>query len=187
MFFIVNKTKTPITIGDISVSLGPRQAIDLDKVMSRDKSESSKSLKVAVRRGDIEIRVKDILEAHSPSPANNSVNDIGDIKKEIVGEMKSFMKELLQNQGGGISKEDLKEIISSIPKQEAIVYQSDQKNNVIKKDEEVEIDDTILSAMGARAVNNIVKNTEIKASKYEENKTDNTILSNIDELESLLG
>jgi len=31
MFFIVNKTRKNITISDIKVSLGPRQAIDLDK------------------------------------------------------------------------------------------------------------------------------------------------------------
>ena len=42
MFFIVNKTKQHISLPDIKISLGPRQAIDLDKIMSREESEKSR-------------------------------------------------------------------------------------------------------------------------------------------------
>ena len=45
MFFIINKTKRNIIISDIKVSLGPRQAIDLDKMIDRDISDKSKDLK----------------------------------------------------------------------------------------------------------------------------------------------
>ena len=78
MFFIVNKTKRNITLGDLGVNLGPRQAIDLDKArIPRSKSEASKSLKMAQKSGDVEVRFKDkpksritplIIEKINPNP-----------------------------------------------------------------------------------------------------------------------
>ena len=107
MFFIVNKTKGPITLGDIGVSLGPRQAVDLDKIMKRSKSDQSQSLKSANAKGDIEIRVKDVKKSNDTidiKVKSNSSNDLKSMKEEIVGEVKEAVKELLNSQTKGISK-----------------------------------------------------------------------------------
>lgn len=188
MFFIVNKTKGTITLGDLGISLGPRQAIDLDRVMKRDRSEDSQSLKDAKKNGAIEVRIKD-------DPKSNKVPDIKSIyqgpdlrsvKDEIIGEMKGVMKDFLKGQVGGVSKEDLQALINAMPKStETVIIR--QEGEKIREDEEVEMDEEILGEMNKRAVNETVKNTKIKSVHYKEKHEENTILSNADELENLLG
>jgi len=190
VFFIVNKTKRNITIGDLGLNLGPRQAIDLDKArIPRSKSEVSRSLKMAQKSGDIEVRFKDNPKSKSvPKPPAVIVPDLGSIKEEIIGEMKDVMKELLTNQAGGISKSDLQELINAMPKTtETVIYRQDQENITQREDEEVEMDEEMMAKINARTVNNIVEGTEIKAVHYEEKHEDNTILDNVGELEDLLG
>ena len=187
MFFIVNKTKGTVTVGDLGLSLGPRQAIDLDKIMKREKSESSQSLKTATQKGDIEIRVKDTPRSKKiPNTRRNYKPDLGAVKDEIIGEMKDTMKELLKSQGGGggLTKEDIAELLASLPKQETVIIR--QEGEKVREDEDVEMDEETLANINARSVNEIVKDTEIKSVHYEEKQAENTILDNVDELMDLL-
>ena len=113
---------------------------------------------------------------------------MGNMKEEIIGEMKDVMKEFLKNQTGGVSKADLQELINAMPKTtETVKYRQDQENIVQREDEEVEMDEDMLAKINARTVDNIVEGTEIKAVHYEEKQEDSTILNNVDELENLLG
>jgi hypothetical protein len=192
MFFIVNKTKGHVTLGDIGITLGPRQAVDLDKIMKRSKSEDSMALQAAKARGDVEVRVKDTPKVKAkaiPDTIGQSFPDeLGNIKKEIIGEMKDTMKELLKGQGGGVSKADLQELINAMPKvSETVIYRHDQENIAQREDEEVEMDSEVMAKINVRTVDNIVKDTEVKAVHYKEKQAENTILDNIDELEDLLG
>jgi hypothetical protein len=193
VFFIVNKTKKTIALGDLGITLGPRQAIDLDKIMKRSKSDGSQALKIARKKGDIEIRVKDkpISKVSPIAHAQPPSVDLSSMKKEIIGEMKDTMKELLKGQGG-VSKEDLQNItqtlLNAMPKNtETVIYRQDQENIVQRKDEDVEIDSETLAKINARTVDNIVKNTTVESVHYEEKQAENTILDNVDELEGLLG
>jgi hypothetical protein len=186
MFFIVNKTKRNITLGDLGLNLGPKQAIDLDKTnIPRSKSEASRSLKMAQKSGDIEVRFKD--KPKSKSVFIEATPELGNIKEEIIGEMKDVMKEFLSNQTG-VSKADLQELINAMPKTtETVIYRQDQENIKQREDEEIEMDEEMLAKINARTVNNIVKDTEIKAVHHEEKYEDSTILDNVGELEDLLG
>jgi len=190
MFFIVNKTKHNVTIGDLDLNLGPRQAIDLDKIMDRSKSNTSKGLKAAKNNGDIEIRIKDESKSHV-IPNIKSVQhvqsvDLKGMKDEIIDEMRSTVKELMI--GREISKEDLQGItntlIQALPKQE-IITQQEKKS--IRQDEEVEMDGNILVDMNKRVVDKMVKNVESVGIKYEEGIKEDDIMNNIEELEGLLG
>jgi len=188
MFFIVNKTKGTITLGDLGISLGPRQAIDLDRIMKRGKSEGSRSLKDAKKNGAIEVRIKDDPISNKTSGEKSLYQgpDLGSMKNEIIGEMKDVMKELLKKQGAGVSKEDLQALIDAMPKStETVIIR--QEGEKIREDEEVEMDEEMLAKINARTVNEIVKDTEIKSVHYKEKHEDNTILGNADELMDLLG
>ncbi len=194
MFFIVNKTKSPVSISDLNIVLGPRQAIDLDKArIPRDKSEASKSLKMAQKNGDIEIRFKDNPKSKSvPITPSLTVPDLGNIKEEIIGEMKDVMKEFLTNQAGGVSKSDLQELINAMPKAtETVIYRQDKENIVQREDEEVEevvgVDIDAIGEMNKRAVNKMVENANSGELKYKQEKQENDLESNISELENLLG
>jgi len=189
MFFIVNKTKKTITLGDLGLSLGPRQAIDLDKTrIPRSKSDVSKSLMMAKKSGDVEVRVKDKTpDQVTPSVELPPLDNMGNIKEEIIGEMKDVMKEFLANQTGGVSKADLQELIAAMPKTaETVIYRQNQENMTQREDEEVEIDDDIQAEINARTVNNIVKDTKVGSVNYKEKHEEDTISSNVDELMDLL-
>ncbi len=185
MFFIVNKTKNIISLSDINISLGPRQAMDLDKIMNRSKSEGSNALKVAKRNGDIEVRIKDKLSTIPDTQALPVQNDMGRIKEEIIGEMKDVMQELLKNQTGGVSKADLQELINAMPKsQETVIIR--QESEKVREDEDIEVNVEDLGEINKRAVNKIVKNVESVDIKYKEEKQKNDLDNNISELEGLL-
>ncbi len=189
MFFIVNKTKNTIVISDIGVTLGPRQAIDLDKMMSRSKSEASHMLKAASKKGLIDIRIKDGGKTSKVKPPEQ-INDLDDFKKEILEEMKGLLNQTQQpTPQQGLGKEDLaafaQQIISNIPKSETVIIQGQPKE--VRMDEEVEMDEDILAKINALTVDKIVEGTDINSINYKEEKQENTILDNISELEDLIG
>ena len=195
MFFIVNKTKQTIIIGDIGVTLGPKQAIDLDKVVKREKSDSSRNLRSAKKNGQIEVRMKDGEKLPNPmKKAPNRDSSLDSFKNEIIGEMKGSIKALSRelssqpvSNSDAISTKDLdalaRRIIANMPRSETIIMQGSQG----RTDEEVEVDEEKLSEISARVVNEMVKDTEVKSIHYKEEKQENTILDNVDELEDLIG
>lgn len=190
MFFIVNKTKGTIVISDIGVTLGPRQAVDLDKTMSRSKSESSEMLKSASKKGHIDIRIKDGGQSPKMEPSQKVGNDLDDFKKEMLEEIKGLLSQQQQPiPDKGLGKEDLvafaQQIINNIPKPETVIIQGQPQET--RTDDEVEIDEDLLVDINARAVDNIVDGSDIKSMNYKEEIQENTILDNIDELEGLIG
>ena len=95
MYFIINKTKKHITIGDIGINLGPRQAIDLEKVLKKEKYENSRHLRIAQGNGDIEIRIsrKESKKQQNVVKKDDSV-DMEKIKNDIIKEMKNEFKNI---------------------------------------------------------------------------------------------
>ncbi len=186
MFFIVNKTKKHITLPDIKISLGPKQAIDLDRIMDRSESEKSRHLKAASHNGDIEIRVKDDDNPKRAAPVQ-SAPDMGKMKDDIIKEMKDELQFLKQPKEG-LSKEDLiaamQELISNMPAKEIIVKDG---GTVINDEEEVEVDEDLLGEINKRAANKMVENVESGEVKYKEEKQKDNLDDNINELEKLLG
>jgi hypothetical protein len=194
MFFIVNKTKTTLVLSDVGVTLGPRQAIDLDKVVSRSKSESSKHLKQARKGGQIEVRMKDGEKPTSPIKTSSEAPSLDSFKQDIIDEMKGSIKELSkelvvpQSDSNGINSKDLdalaRRIIANMPKTSETVIIQESK---ARTDEEVEVDEDKLSEISTRAVNEMVRDTEVKSINYKEEEQENTILDDAEELEDLLG
>ena len=190
MFFIVNKTKGSIVISDLNIILGPRQAIDLDKMMSRTKSEASEMLKGASEKGHIDIRIKDGGKKSNIEPPEQIGGDLDDFKKEMIEEMKG----LLSNQQkpapqAGLRKEDLEafvqQIISNIPKSETVIIQSNPQE--VRSDEDVDVGVKELGEMNKRIVNKIVENVKSVDIKYNREIQKNDLDNNISELEGLLG
>jgi len=195
MFFIVNKTKAPVSISDLdNLVLGPRQAIDLDKLMDRSKSESSKMLRAATREGKIDIRIQDGGSPKNFPAAPTANNDLDDMKNELLQQMKDLLatKEAPAQpvQQAGIGKEEMAEfaqqIIQNMPKPEVITVQGQAQEQEVRDDEEVEVSDEMLSKIGERAINKITEGAEIESIDCKEEKQDSSIMDNINELENLL-
>jgi len=187
VFFIVNKTKKHIALPDIKISLGPRQAIDLDRIMDRSESEKSRCLRSARVNGDIEIRIKDgerkrekVVKVKPEGP------DMGKMKEDIISEIKSL--KLAEKSSDSLSREDLmdamRELLQSMPAKEVII----KEGKSIASDEEiVDIDEDLLADINVRAVNKMIENVESGEVKYKEEKQKNDLEDNVDELEQLLG
>jgi hypothetical protein len=193
MFFIVNKTKQRIVLGDLNISLGPRQAIDLDKIVKRDKSDKSNHLILAVKRGDIEVRMKDSEIKTSIPETTPNKSSLDQIKDDIVSELKGSIQQLSQQLSSSnpktqnivLSDEDMKNLTQQIINN--ISSNVSNKKESLIPEEEVGMDDSIVADMNARAVNKMVKNSDIQSVKYKEDQQKDTILNNVSELEDLIG
>ena len=73
----------------------------MKKMMSRTKSESSKMLKSANKKGHIDIRIKDGGKPSNIDPPKNVGNDLDDFKKEIIEEMKDLLTQKPEPQQPG--------------------------------------------------------------------------------------
>ena len=189
MFFIVNKTKQTIVLNDMGVTLGPRQAVDLDKIVPRSKSDSSKYLKMAKKNGHIEVRTKDGEKPKHPDKQPQAQPlSLDGFKKEIVDEIKTALSKQSQPTAvSGLDKKDLaefaKEIISNIPKStETVIYKQGQED--IRQDEEVEIDE--LGEMNKRVIDRMVENVKSVEIEHNEEIQKNDLDNNIAELEGLI-
>jgi hypothetical protein len=193
MFFIVNKTKEVITIQDLRIVLGPRQAIDLDGHVDRGVSENSKDLKKFISKGIVEIKRKDISqkEVSNHIPQLNNTIDINKMKDEILQGVRDSMSELLKPQippvsfsqeNSNISTEELARMIAGL------INNSDSNNIKEKKKREnaVTVDENILADMHSKTMDKKMKNIRSGDIAYDIQTSKNTIDSNISELENLL-
>lgn len=196
MFFIVNKTKNNISIGDLRITLGPRQAMDLDKTIGREKSEYSKDLKTSVRSGTVEIKRKDDISKYKIKEEVEQPN-INSIKDELLAEMRETLKEVgreikegMNKPYEGISKEDLtsvmKEVISQMPQASNTVIMREVNKN-LASDYDVQLDEALLADIHARAVNDLTKDSKTTRVNYRNEKVQDTLDNNVSELENLLG
>lgn len=194
MFFIVNKTKKTIVIGELKVSLGPHQALDLDKIVDRSHSDGSKELRAAISQGKIDVRVKDGIEKMSKlSSIPNQNNSLEKIKEDIIDELKKSFKELSEkgnqnsyNNAETATKQDLKDIVETIKNIAGGNRDSIIKSNSLTMEDNSEISEELLIEMNARTIDKIARGAKVQSLQYEEKEDDSTILNNIDELENLL-
>ena len=198
MFFIVNKTKKNIIISDLNINLGPRQAIDLDKIpgMDRNKSDKSKDLKNAVSKGTISIKRKDGIPKIKVQEEIKASTDMDGLKNDLVKEIREGIKEASKTlakeiamSSKNVTVDDLtkvmKEVISSMPQAPNSVIMREVEKK-ISQDEDVKLSDDILADIHARAVNEMVKEAKSSNVNYKEEKMKESIDDNILELEGLL-
>jgi len=193
MYFVINKTQNQIAFQDISLSLGPHQAIDLEKIMKKEKYENSRHLRLAQGNGDIEIRIskkESKKEKVIITPKKDTTkDDIEKMKNEIISELRNINKEPVNNDS--LSKKDLVEIMTEVMKNmprettTTIIREGTGKEEF--DDEKVEIDEKLLSEINKRAVNKMVENVKSEEIKYKKEKQQNDLDQNIEELEGLLG
>lgn len=194
MFFIINKTKHTIAISDLKLSLGPRQGVDLDRIVSRETSNKSKLLKKLSKKGIIFIQRKDEenknikIESHID---NSEKFDIKELKKEFREGIKGLSNELKKqsNNNNSISKNDLQELITQMmsmmqQNQTGVRYIEREKEN---EEEDVKMDENILTDIHARAVKDLTKDSKMGSINYKKEEIDDNLEDNIDELENLLG
>ena len=195
MFFIVNKTRNNISISDLKLNLGPRQALDLDKIIGREKSDISRDLKSAISGGTISVKRKD-GPPKVKLKENKKSTDMDALKKEIREEIREGIKEAskvlakeLSSPSKNITTDDLtkvmKEVIASMPQasNSVVIRETERK---IFQNEEVQLNEGVLADIHARAVNEMVREAKSGNVNYKEEKVEESIDDNISELEGLL-
>ena len=193
MYFVINKTKKHITIGDIGINLGPRMCIDLERVLKKEKYENSRHLRIAQGNGDIEIRIskKESKKQENVVKKDDSI-DMEKIKNDIIKEMKKEFKNInVGKKEDSLSKKDLIEVITEVmknlPKEKITTVIREKGKEKEFDDEKVEINEELLGEINKRVVDKMVKNVKSEEIKYKEEKQKDDIEENISELEQLLG
>lgn len=205
MYFIINKTRNPVVIGDLNFELKPKQAIDLEMILARHQIEESKNLKAAVAQGIISVRQETRKKRENPSgPVDDPTVEINKLKKEIRSEIKDQMSEIAdairesrpaaaepveqpsqQELLGALSK--LTEVMKSV----GINVQDASAGGVLQAglaDSIVEdIDPAIAKKIHAKAVDKMTEGLKSKV-KYEEKKSSSNLIDDrADELDKLMG
>ena len=203
MYFIVNNKKNEIVISDLKLCLGPRQAIDLDKIFKREQIEYSKDLKLSVKKGIVTIRQK------TPSGnehQNTIINSNSGIGSEDIDKIKNELTKEIRDGIGSIRndleyKDTNKQNIPVNPNLEIyelkdMLYQLttvvgnlsknsklDDKNKELEEDND--IDNLALNEIHKRAVNKMTKNVLGSVEGMELEELD-SVEDNVSELENLL-
>lgn len=180
MLFIVNKTQKTVIISDLNIPLGPRQAIDLDKHVGRDRAEKSKDLIRLIHDKLIEVKIKDNISALIPTPEIKQpvqpVQTIDvdklkqDITKEIIDSFKSVANEIKEH----------------VSQNKSVTVVQGAKEEIITQNDDMKIADEVLANIHAKAMDKIVKDTSGTINYSEEKQTVNDISKNISELENLI-
>jgi hypothetical protein len=195
LFFIVNKTKRKISINDLDITLGPRQATDLDKRLMRKQIDASKDLKNFNSRGIIEIKKKDdkVKKTKLKSKPSNAMDEkylknlkqeISDELKKTVNEMKEDLKEGISGINAGVSQGDLQSIVAQI----VSAVKSEDFVDLDKIGvENPDIDMNTLSNIHAMAIGKLVDKSTVSNVDYKKEKSDkNSLKDNVSELENML-
>jgi len=190
MYLIVNISKKNICISDINISLQPKQAIDLDKVVAKEKSRGSANLKQCISSHFIKVLQQDkekvqIVEKikQIENKAENKMNDeqLRSLKEEIKKEISSNLSKVVSSDSGS------KEVLDKINDLMLLMTQGVQSKDLAIKDilKDTGLDYNVLSEIHAKAVKNLTKTAEANV-KYSEEKVENSAESRASELEDLI-
>lgn len=196
MYLIINLTRETITIDDLSLTIGPKKAIDLDKVgnASRSSIEKSKDLKKAEKKRKIRIRHSRPPQSQVAAPKeavniDDQINKMRDtVRKEIQDQLKSSQQP--QPQQSNIDPNMLNALLSKmnemIEGQKNTQYIPHQDIPKHTQDDADDIDVDKLAEIHAKAVGKQTKEAQGRIS-YENKKMKTDINKQADELDGLLG
>jgi hypothetical protein len=182
MYFIVNTTKRNIVLSDLSISLGPRQAKDLDKMFKRDKIEESQHLASAVSKGYIQIKMKDGKQSMEmvtpPSVVHNDI-DIDSLQDALKDGIKEGVQEAVkavQQPQSGITPEDMKNMIQEMKNMQEAAKPELQQSGLSAEDMN-QIMGKVIEAIKNQQGNTVIVQEEQQVKKDEEVEIDEEKLS----------
>ena len=205
MYFIVNKTKQSLILADLKqLELGPRQAIDLDKLYDRHSLDNSKDLHHAIKQGLIQVRQK-TNHNHNEEPVQevkevvqqlNTEEIKADLRKEFqsqIGELTSALKDSVANPALMGVLEQLKSAISEgqfsqqtiVKEKETVIERPVEGATEISTGVDDTLDPKIAGQIHAKAVDRLAKGSKGKVT-YQQDKVEDSVVQNVDELDNLL-
>lgn len=198
MYFIVNITKPPreVTISDISFSLGPNKAIDLEKVRKRSEIEDSIDLKRAIKGKMIQVRSASKRDTTDSTPITQiqsgglEAADVEKIREAVREEMKqSIAKQVadaMAKQSTGIPPELLAAIqkLTNLAEQ-GVIARPAESTPVPEQVDEGIAEDRIVQLHAKAVKRKMLKNTEGNIS-YEQQSQKGSASDQADELGGLI-
>jgi len=177
MYFIVNTTKRNVVIPDLKISLGPRQAKDLDIMFKRNEIDSSRHLAAAISRGIINVKVKDgsqvKQEVVTTSQQNNNLNmeELQDRVSDGIAEgLKEAMK-IAQPTQPGITPADLQKMLLELQKAQQQVQVQPQVQSGVSSEDIEKIMNKVVDAIKDQQGNTVIMQGE-QVKKDEEVEID---------------
>jgi predicted lipid-binding transport protein (Tim44 family) len=180
MLFIVNRTQKTVIISDLNLPLGPRQAVDLDQRVGREKAERSKDLIRLIHDKVIEVKIKDNQSALIPTPEVQAVVsqpaqtiDIDKLRQDITKEVIASFKEVAN---------DIKEHVSQ---NKSVTVVQGTKEEINTQNDDILLADGVLANIHAKAMDKNLKGVQGSFDLSQKNSQEN-IQNNVSELEGLI-
>lgn len=186
MYFILNRSNHEVVISDLNVGLKAHRAMDLEAVCSREKIDSSKDLKSAIKLGKIQVR-------HDSRPRAPE-QTVQPKQSPYIDEIRQVVSEELKNHLSGESNNDkLVEVIEKLAgvlDQEKLVAPTQQQAQVEPKpdqDPEEDIDEEKLAEIHAKHMRKVSEKTEAGRLSYEETTSADDVAERVARLRNLRG
>lgn len=191
MYFIVNTLAREITIADIKLTLGPKQAIDLDRYIGRSKFQDSKNLQEAIRAKIIEVRSDTGLKKEEAPPPpqiiEKQVLDIDKLKEEIRKELRQELKEQFQSNPNDSAQilNAIRDLTSKVSA--GVPVYKNQENGSEKTSGNDDIDEAILLKIHEKAAERMSKGVKESNVSSETQQVSGSLDHIASELEDLIG
>ena len=190
MYLVANVSKRNIVIGDMDVSLQPRQALDLHKIKCKIEPENSKDLKLSTNTGLVKVLKKSKKQVYEEEKIDLS-NNLS--QEDLIKMIKDTIKKEMASQSSQNTEQDSDKILDALKdltklvqdKPESVVHVEKTKENV-NTDDDSYVDEDKLAEIHARSMNKISKESDTFVEYDKQEVSDDSILDNINELENLI-
>jgi len=208
----MNVTKKEVCISDLRLVLPPKRSIDLDKVAERINTETSRDLKVCIKKGFIRVMKKDTWFGHGgkkpkdqplgPDGRGITEGNLDAFGKKLKDDLTSHMDKVMQDASQNSNQEpesdgkvdiiisQLTKLLTNLqdtppPVQEVHNHYGAQNTGDPQYDEVVDMDPETLIEMHEKTMQRMTQDSEYKM-RTEDKKIKGNLNKNISELEDLL-
>jgi len=195
MFLVANTTRDAITVRELNLHLGVKQAVDLHEVNLAMSPEKSGELRGYITSGAIKILKQDSKKSkklkESKKIVNNTIVNNTIDQEELVKSIAAMVKKEVDSQTKDNKEimEALNGLSSLVQKQKStVIVQGQAQGEVVtkKKREELVLDNEDLIQIHKRSVDSMTKKAEGNLEYEDQEITDDTMEDDMSLLEDLL-
>ena len=177
MYFIINTSRPPkdVSLFDLGIVIGPKKAMDLEKIWDREKIDASVDLQEAIRNRQVQVRHNSVKVEHHPvvEKPKMGADDFAKIRQAIRDEVKNLVP----------PNTDMSQIVGAIGELKSMMQNAPAPPKPIEE-EEPENNEKI-SKIHAKVVQNKTKGIEGNI-QYRENKSDASLSKRVKDLDDLI-
>jgi len=187
MYLVANTSTKEITIGDMNISIKPKQALNLHKMESRISPESSKDLAFAEKHGYVKVLKKDSKKEIAVAPPAQVIENKIDTK-EIIESLGGLIKQEIQQQLSS-KKDNNQDLLKAISDIVAMGQNKNSPQNITiqtQQEEPSSLSEEKMAEIHSKAMKKITKGANTSISQVGQEVIDSSFSTNLSELQDLI-